>query len=243
MARPGLRPVRKRRRLHWPRLLATLVVLAALVGAWQLERSPLLRVQHVEVQGGSPRLWTLSGLRLDEPMWSLDPVALSRELLRRAPYLRTAVVLRRWPQSVKIVVRDRVAIAAVAGPGGTFYGVDVTGRVLSPLANAQDMPVLGGIDPGLVARYHDLRGVQVVTALQLLAGLAAQHFAVSQVAPGPPLAVYLSSGTEVLWPQGTNLAGTLRELEAIQHALKNEGAVAASIDLRVAQRPLVELRR
>ncbi len=243
MARPGLRPVRRRRRLHWPRLLATLVVLAVLVGAWQLERSPLLRLQHVTVQGGAQRLASLSGLRMDEPLWSVHPQAVAAELLRRAPYLRTAVVLRQWPQTVEIKVQRRVALAAVAGQGGTFYGVDPSGRVLAPLSGAQGMTVLGGVATGLVARYRDLTGAQVHAALDLIAQLRAQHFAVSQVVPGPPLAVYLPSGTEVLWPQGTNVPATLSELGAIQRALKKQGAVAASIDLRVAQRPLVELRR
>ena len=243
MARPGLRPVRRRRRLHWPRLIATAVVLAALVGAWQLERSPLLRLQHVEVRGGRQALASLSGLRMDEPMWSVNTKAVARDLLRRAPYLRTAVVLRQWPQTVEIEVQRRVPVAAVAGRGGTFYGVDASGRILRPLAGTQGMTVLGGVATGQVGRYRDLRGTQVLAALDLIAELQAQRFPVSQVVAGPPLAVYLPSGTEVLWPEGTNVPGTLKELKAIELALRKQGAVAASIDLRVAQRPLVELRR
>ncbi len=243
MARPGLRPVRRRLRLHWPRLLATLALLAVLVGLWQLERSPLLRLQHIVVRGGSERLVALSGLRLDEPLWSVDVAAVSRSLLRRAPYLKTALVRRQWPQTMEIQVSDRVPIAAVAGAGGAFYGVDQTGRVLAPLASAQGLTVLGGVPPGLVGRYRDLGGGGVHAALALIAGLQGERFQVSQVVAGSPIEVYLPSGTEVLWPQGTNLAATLRELQAIVKALQARGAVAASIDLRVADRPLVVLRR
>lgn len=243
MARPNLRPVRRRRRLHWPRLLATLSLLVALVGLWQLERSPLLRLQRIEVQGGARRLATLSGLKLDEPLWSIDLRAAAERLLLRAPYLETAVVRRQWPQTVQIQVRDRVPIADVVGRGGTLYGVDASGRVLGPLSHPAGLPVLGGVPESLVERYRDLKGDRVHLALALTADLAAQHFRVSQVVAASPLAVYLSGGTEVLWPQGTNVAGTLRDLQAILRALANKGAVAASIDLRVADRPLVVLRQ
>ncbi len=243
MARPGLRPVRRRRRLRWPRLLATLALLGAFAGLWQLERSPLLRLQHIVVLGGAQRLAELSGLTMDEPLWSVDAAAVSRNLLRRAPYLRTAAVRRQWPQTIEIRVSDRVPIAAVAGAGGAFWGVDRTGRVLAPLAGAQGLTVLGGVPARLIRRYRDLGGGGVRAALGLIAGLRQARFQVSQVVAGGALAVYLPSGTEVLWPQGTNLAATLRELQAVLQALRARDAVAASIDLRVADRPLVVLRR
>ena len=243
MARPGLRPVRRRRRLHWPRLLATMAVLAAVVGLWQLERSPLLRLQHVQVRGGPQVLWRLSGLRLDEPIWSVDTAAASRSLLTRAPYLRSAVVQRSWPQTVEIDVRYRVPLAAVVGPGGMLFGVDAAGRVLTPLGRTTRLVVLGGVRSSQVGRYRDLGGGQVHAALALIAALAAQHFAVSQVVARSPLAVYLPSGTEVLWPQGANTAGTLRELQAILGVLQHQGNVASSIDLRVTAHPLVVLRK
>jgi cell division protein FtsQ len=243
MARPGLRPVRRRRRANWPRLLLTLAVLAAVAGAWQLERSPLLRVQHVEVHGGPAALWLLSGIKLDEPIWSLDTEAAARTLLRRAPYLRSALVLRRWPQTAEIDVGYRVAMAAVVGPGGRLFGVDDTGRVLTPLGSATHFAVLGGVPAAAVVRYRDLHGAGVHAALALMAAFTADGFPVSQVVAGSPLAVYLPSGTEVLWPQGANTASTLRELQAVLQALRRQGNVAASIDLRVVSRPLVVLRQ
>ena len=243
MARLGYRPVRRRRRLNWPRLLTIMALLAALIGLYQLERSPLLRLQHIQVVGGSSALGRLSGLRLDEPLWSIDQRAAERHLLARAPYLRTAVVERQWPQSVRIVVTRRHPIAAVGGPGGTLWGVDAQGRVLTQLGHPAGMTVLGGVPAADVGRYRDLRGTQLHLALALVAAFARQDFRVSQVVASSPLIVYLPSGTEVLWPPGTNVAGTLRELQTILQALSGRGAVASSIDLRVAARPLVVLRR
>ena len=243
MARLGYRPVRRRRRLNWPRLLATLALLAALTGLYQLERSPLLRLQHIHVVGGSSALGRLSGLRLDEPLWSIDQRAVARRLLARAPYLRTALVERQWPQTVRIVVTPRYPIAVVAGPGGTFWGVDAQGRVLTAIRQPAGMTVLGGVAARGVGRYRDLTGTQLHLALALIAAFSRQGFRVSQVVAASPLTVYLPSGTEVLWPQGTNVAGTLRELQTILRALSARGAVASSIDLRVAARPLVVLRQ
>lgn len=243
MARPGLRPVRRRRRLNGKRLLGTLAVLAVLAGLWQLERSPLLRVQHIVVTGGSGHLAALSGLRPGEPMWALDLGQAEQRLLARARYLRTATVRRRWPQTVEIAVTDRAPVAVVAGPGGALFGVDPTGRVLAKIGTGSGLPVLGGVAARSVGAYRDLRGAELPLALGLVADFGVQRFKVSEVVSAAPLAVYLPSGTEVLWPQGANVAGTIRELRAVLAALQRKGARAASIDLRVPSRPLVVLRQ
>lgn len=244
MARVRYRIVRSRRRhrVRWGRLLRTLALLALFVAGIELVRSPLLRLQQIRVVGGPASLADLTGLRRGTLIWEIDLPKASTEMLGRAPYLLTARIVRHFPQSVTIYISYRHPVAAVAGPHGGFYGVDETGRVLTALGGPGALPVLGGVRAAQIRPYHDL-GPLAARAAQLAAGLTAARFPVSQVLAQGPLAVYLPSGTEVLWPQPSNLRQTLAELRAILRALTAQGAVAASIDLRLPSRPLVVYRR
>ncbi len=245
MAQEKFRVVRKvrRRRLRPGRLLATLAVLAAAIAAAWLAYGPLLRLRSVAVVGGAPALWRASGIQLRTPLWQLRLGSADEELLRRERFLATAVFARRWPDRLILTVTSRVPVAAAAGASGTLYGVDRTGRVLAALPAAAKLPVLSGLAPNLVHPYADLpRDAQA--AVSLAASLHAAGFAVAEVVPGATSPqVYLPSGTEVLWPGTANTGRTLRELQAILAALKHKGAVAASIDLRLPNRPLVVLRK
>lgn len=245
LARGTLRVIRKvrRRRLRRPRrLLAALLGVAVAAGLYVILTGPFLRLQTVAVTGGPQALWRAGGLRLGMPLWSIDLPAADAELLRRVPALASAAFRRNWPNRLTLRVTYRRPVAAVAGPQETLYGVDATGRVLTPLSAKSGFAVLGGVSPSMIAPYRDLSG-KAVQAVTLAADLAAQGFRVAEVTATTPMQVYLPSGTEVLWPRTSKNIQTLTELKAVLAALQNRGAVAASIDLRVLSRPLVVLRK
>lgn len=244
MARPRYRIVRRRRRhrLRLGRLLLWGVLLAAAYGALQLWRSPLLRLQQIHVVGGPQSVAGLTGLRRGTLLWQLNLRQAGATLLRRAPQIASVRIALHYPHSASVYVRYRHAVAAVGGPDGGFYGVDPTGRVLTSIGGPGSLPVLTGVPVADVGAYRDL-GKGAVQAVQLAASLSAAHFAVSQVAVGQPPVVYLPSGTQVLWPASSNLRATLSELSAILQKVAAQGAVAASVDLRLPSDPVVVLRR
>jgi cell division protein FtsQ len=143
---------RGRRRLH--RLVAVLVVVALVVGAYGLTRSPLLDVDRIVVSGadrtGAPQVRRASGLRTGDPLLGLDAAGAARRL-EALPWVAGASVSKAWGGTVRIVVRERSAVAVV-GSGASARLVDATGRVLAP-ATAQDrdrLPAVAGAvaDPG-----------------------------------------------------------------------------------------------
>jgi cell division protein FtsQ len=134
-----------RRRLRW--ILLGVVVVALVVGAFALTRSPALDVDQVEVRGASrterAEAREASGIALGSPMVSLDASAAERRL-EAIPWVERATVSRAWPGTVRIRLVERTPIAIV-GAGADAVQVDRAGRALAPASGA-DLPVVAG-DP------------------------------------------------------------------------------------------------
>jgi cell division protein FtsQ len=120
---------------RWSRLRTLLVLLAGLVligvATWVLLGSRLFGVSSVVVSGTSrvsvAQVTDLAAIPTGTPLAQLDTGAVAARV-RRLPAVRTVVVRRDWPRSVRIVVRERVP-AAVRARGSGFVLVDRTGVV------------------------------------------------------------------------------------------------------------------
>ena len=125
----------------WAWLVAALVVLLVLAGG--AAASPLLDVDAVVVQGVTGRraaeVRDEAGVRRGEAMVGLDGGAVASRV-EELPWVRSAEVRRSWPSRVVVEVRERTAVAALAG-GGRWVLVDGDGR---RLARVREVP------PGLV---------------------------------------------------------------------------------------------
>jgi len=128
-ARPSARVVRRRRLV-----VATLVVLVLLTGAWMVTRSPLLDVDRVEVRGTTQvtpdAVQAAAGVHPGDPMVWLDAGDVAGRV-ETLPWVRHASVQREWPDTVRITVRERAPVAWVAAGDGAFLVVDRTGRGLA----------------------------------------------------------------------------------------------------------------
>ena len=117
------------------RVLAAVAAILLFTGAtWTTTRSALLDVDHIAVSGGSivtpAQAMAGAGLRSGQPMVSVDTAAAERRL-RRLPWVDTAVVERAFPNTVRILLTERVAVAAAARPAGGWVLLDRGGRVLA----------------------------------------------------------------------------------------------------------------
>lgn len=232
-----------RRRL---RIVLVLGAVAAVVGgAVGLALSPAFDVDRVEVRGaGHTSLAAiLETTGLDErghAMIAVDRFALARRV-ERLPWVASATVTRRWPNVVRVTVRERVPLGVIGVPGGVAL-VDETGRVL---ATASEPPpdtfaVVVAAQDRIPAPGHTL-GAPVRAALRILAALSpalgGRVEAVTRIAGDP--ATYelaVAGGVTIRMGEAERISDKLAAAEAVLAAEQAPGTV---IDVRVPRAPAV----
>lgn len=132
-----------RRRLRW--VVAGIVLVVLVGGAFAVTRSPVLDVDTVAVRGASrtpeSEVEANAGIALGSPMLDVDAAAAERRL-EALPWVERATVTRSWPGTVEIALVERTPVAVV-GSGSGAVAVDRDGRVLGPAGDA-DLPVVAG---------------------------------------------------------------------------------------------------
>jgi cell division protein FtsQ len=154
-------------------VVAGLCVAAMVVAGYLVLHSALFSARHVTVSGAShtplSAIVTTAGLVEHPPLLDVDPGQASARL-EKLPWVNTASVERRWPDSVVVKVTERVAVAAVVRPSGGVAILDASGRVLAdetavpvgviPLVLSVDPPppgsALGPAAGGALAIVRDL---------------------------------------------------------------------------------------
>lgn len=227
-----------RRRLK--RLLVLVAVAAVALAGVLVLRSPVLDVDEVTVAGAAhtpaDEIRAAAGIGTGDPVLlaDLDGAEAAVESL---PWVAEAEVTRDLPGTVHVTVREREAVAVVAG-GGRAVLVDAGGRVLADAAAAQGTPfvqVVAEVPPpdagGAVAR--ELR-----TAIELAGRLRANPAgAVAAVHLEPRLRLQLVDGATVE-------LGDARELDAKVEAFRTvharvERSCLDVIDLTVPTHPVL----
>lgn len=153
------------------RLRIALVVLGGVVlvvGGWFGLHSRLFAARVVTVQGAvhtsRAAIVDAAGLAGRPPLIDVGAAAVAG--IERLPWVESATVLREWPDGVRIVVRERVPVAAVAKapPSSGWAIVDRHAKVLAlsaqppaglPRVTGPVPPAApGSIDDGLRAALH-----------------------------------------------------------------------------------------
>ena len=129
----------RRRWLAW-RYIVAAVLLVALVagGVWLVYVSSVLTVKRVDVEGHDllSRRQVLETARVPqgEQLAQVDIDAIAARVSSLAE-VRTVDVSRKWPDSVQIVIEERVAVAVIE-IGGRLRGLDAEGVVFDEYAKA-----------------------------------------------------------------------------------------------------------
>lgn len=222
------------------RLLVAVAAVLLFTGAtWTTTRSSLLDVDHIAVSGGSivtPADATAgAGLRSGQPMVSVDTAAAERRL-RRLPWVDTAVVERAFPNTVRIHLTERVAVAAAARPAGGWLLLDRGGRVLAEQADrSAHLPQVIG------AGGTPAPGENLDTARPALDVVAALPDAVRREIHSAKLdgeAVTLHMGArEIRIGPPTQLAAKVAALGVLLERVGSRSV--AVLDVRVPQAPVV----
>lgn len=180
-------PSRKWRRLWWG--LGAVLVAGALAGSWYA-----LPVRTVTVEGNT----RLSGAQVRQ-LAGLTPGfawpyygAWRAQGLRRSPWIRSAVITRRFPDMVEVRVDERVSFARWRRPDGRVVALAEDGTVLPGAYDVGTLPLLTGWGPGRVG--------DALYALRALRGYNVQSVA------------YTPSGITAKTASGTVWSGDLRTL-------------------------------
>jgi cell division protein FtsQ len=138
------------RRLRW--IVGGVAVLVALCLALLLLHTPLLALRHVTVRGaphtGDQAVLQAAGLLDAPPLIDVDPKTAAARV-ERLPWVAHAEVLRHWPDSLTVIVTERVPLGSVARPGGGVALVDASGRVLAwESAAVSGLVLVAPVTPG-----------------------------------------------------------------------------------------------
>ncbi len=254
-ARPAMDPkIRQRRvvvtRQRGRRRLRVLIVgscvLAVGAGAFLMLHTGLFSARHVTVRGAHhtpvATVVAVAGLTRHPPLLDVDPGRATARL-EKLPWVQSAVVERHWPDSVSIVVTERVPVAAVALRAGDVAIVDGSGRVL---AHGPDAPA------GTVALVVPVAAGRPGS---VLANVARGALVVARDLP-PPLksrvrTVIVATGGRVVLDLGGGLQATLgppsglgAKFEALESLLAGTPLTGPGmIDLTVPEEPTVSAAR
>ncbi|MGD0320544.1 MAG: FtsQ-type POTRA domain-containing protein [Acidimicrobiales bacterium] len=230
---------RGRRRLR--AVIAGCCVLAVGAGAFLTLHTGLFSARHVTVRGARhtpvARVVAVAGLRRHPPLLDVDPGrATSR--LEKLPWVQSAVVERHWPDSVSVVVTERVAVAAVLGAGGVAL-VDESGRVLEHEPHAP-AGIVTLVVPEVAGRPGSVLGGTASGALVVardLPPLLRSRVTSVTVATGGGVVLDLGDGLRATLGSVSELAAKFEALESLLAGTPLAGP--AMIDLTVPEEPTV----
>jgi cell division protein FtsQ len=217
------------------------------LGGWLVFHSPFMAVRRVvvvgEVHATPEQIVEASGLSRHPLMVDVDAGAIKRRV-ESLPWVASVSVVKRWPETVKLVVHERSAVAEVPGPGATSALVDPTGRVLA-------------VEPGSIGGLVQLSGVhlapvgrqikpvwkarELLDLVQALQSSWIPNLEVAKVSPSGQLSAQVQSPAnpdiEVLIGSDGQLRAKLIALDTLLNRVPMAGVV--SIDVRVPGSPVL----
>jgi cell division protein FtsQ len=220
-------PARRRRLLV---LVLVLVVLATV--AWMVSRSPLLDVDELVVRGNqratADEVLEAGGLTKGEPLVWLD-VDRARSGIEELPWVRSAKVVREWPDTVRVTVQERRAVAWVDAGEGRALVVDPSGRVLAVDAQVPaGLPqLLDVVPPAAVGgTVTPTVGARVAGALEGLVQASTRGIA---TASDGRVTLRIASGQEIRLGRPNDLDDKVRAAVAVLGAPQAAGKVYVDV--------------
>lgn len=215
--------VAPRRSSRWKVLFVALLVTGVLgTAAWVLLGSRLLVARHIDVVGDRlvprDRVLAIADVRLGEPLIRLDTGAV-RDRVEAVQEVETARVERRWPATVRIVVRERTPIAAVQDDN-RFLQIDRFGvTVLTSAARPRGLPSLTVANP--VPSDPSLRAGLAV--IQALPPWISHRVASVEAATPEAVTLRLKEGVAIVWGAPERTPDKLRLLYGLLSTTPRRG--------------------
>jgi cell division septal protein FtsQ len=139
------RPWRRSRRVTRWLLFGFVVVVAIVLTAQWVLRQPFLRVQHVTIVGAhheSPsQVLLASGLETHPAMLKVNSQVVEQRL-RVFPWIDKVTLIKHWPNSIVLSVKEATAVAVAYKSAHEFDYVSASGRDLGPAPLRANLPTL-----------------------------------------------------------------------------------------------------
>ena len=217
-----------------------LTLVISVLGAAYL--SPVLRVQHVEVAGAravsDTQIAQLASFE-GHSMLRLDGQG-AEERIAFLPMIKSAVIERDWPNTVRITVTERVPWAYWQ-VGANSYVIDEEGVVLSDVVPPEGAPIIQDLSNPvrLVAGDHvDADAVSLAQKLlQQVPQAVAQNIAGFEYSLDKGLTVLTEAGYRVVMGDSQNMAYKLAVWKGVEGKLGQETMSGHVLDVRFEQRP------
>ena len=193
---------KRRRRGRW--WLAGSIIVAVMVGAWFLTRTPLLDVDRIDVIGTTvttaEEIVSVSGLRTGEPLLEADAGAAAARI-RQLPYVETASVTRQLDGLITITITERVPVALAIDSGGVAMLIDRSGRVIAPHVAGDGVEiVLVGVEAGPVGSVVEGASGALTVASLLTPGVRSRVVSITTAPDGSISLALRPQGTVVMGP-------------------------------------------
>lgn len=239
------RTERLRQRIRWRRILVVLGMVAAIAGAIALYRSPLLRVQEMQVVGAanvSPQqIADLADLE-GASMFSA-PLGDAEARIVALPMVKAVNASLRWPNKVRIEVIER-APWGHWDLAGASYVIDAEGVVLANVEAEEGAPVIHDTGDPAFLSPGDRVDVDAVALAQVLLEFVPEQLALNVVrleyTPESGLSLVTNAKYRVVMGDSQNVKYKLAVWQTVEEDI-GRGAMAGHVlDLRFRDRPALQ---
>ncbi len=239
---PDEKAERRLQRFRWRRILIVLALLAAVAGVVVLYRSPLLRVQEVEVISAvstSPeRIAEVADLE-GASMFN-TPLDEVEARIIALPLIKGARAQRLWPNKVRIEVIERTPWGYWS-LAGTSYVIDGEGVILPDVAPPEGAPVIHDVGAPANLSQGDRVDADAVRLAQSLLEFVPNQLALRimqfEYTPQKGLSVVTDANYRVIMGDSQNVEYKLAVWKAVEEDI-GRGAMAGHVlDLRFRDRP------
>lgn len=247
----GVVPAAPSPRLGWRpgrRLIAATAALLAssviIAGAYAVFRSPLFRIDTVEVVGNdriTPASVVTTADLLGRNLITAD-LAEAQRAIYGLPLVASARIERHWPSTIRIVIEER-------RPWGTWeqagvdYVIDREGVVIDVGRALPDAPVIRSSEPGsrIIGDRVDYQAVDAAAELfELLPRQLGTTVAEVAFIRGKGVQVTTADGQVALLGDSSSIAYKLAVWAAVAAEARQRHISYTTIDLRYGNRPVLQ---
>lgn len=229
-------------------LYLALALFSLAAGLYALISSSYFFLVHPAVLGNKvlsrQEVLEMAGLRSPTNLLLVSSRLVARRL-ERSPWIQSAVVTRKWPRELTIVIREREPLALVE-MGDAVFLIAEDGIIMEATTAKEcpHLPVLRGVLPEPVRPGESVSREEAQQALALLALLAPKErseVAVVEVATGGRLRFQRRDGALVEWGVPEELAFKVEVYRAVLSDLNKRRQRAVEIDVSDPLAPVARL--
>ena len=239
---PDERTERIRRHIRWRRLLIALGLVVAIAGAVALYRSPLLRVQEVQVVGtknvSAGQVAELADL--EGASMFTAPLDEAEARIVALPFVKAVRARLRWPNKVRIEVIERTPWGYWE-LAGTSYVIDSEGVILPNVRPAKGATVIHDTGDPADLSPGDRVDTDAVRLAQALLNSVPKQLSLEIVrleyTPEKGLSLVTDANYRVVMGDGQNVDYKLAVWKKVVEEIGLEAMAGHVLDLRFRDRP------